>query len=112
MADSPIFARCNDLVIWLLRHTTRFSRPYRSSIGRASQEAVFLLQRSLVAAARRRDARSALQQADEALHEARILIRQCHQLELINLAQLEHAARLLDEIGRLIGGWRKQQSSQ
>ena len=109
MADSPVFARCDELVLWVLRTTVRFPRPYRSSIGRTTQEAVFRLQRSLIAAARRRDNRSALQQADEALHEARVLLRQCLSLELCTPQQHEHSARLVDEIGTLIGGWRKRQ---
>jgi len=35
--------------------------------------------------------------------------RQGQALDLLTLRQYEHAARLADEVGRLIGGWRKQQ---
>lgn len=68
------------------------------------------LQRELVAAARRREKRQALQAADEALHELRLLLRQGHALGLLTIGQHEHAARLTDEVGRLIGGWRKSQA--
>jgi hypothetical protein len=30
-------------------------------------------------------------------------------LELLKLSQYEHVAGLVDEIGRLLGGWRKAQ---
>jgi len=50
---------------------------------------------------------AALQAADEALHELRVLLRQGQALQLLTLGQYEHVARLLDEVGRLIGGWRK-----
>ncbi len=108
MTDSPAFARCDELVLWVLRATVRYPRHYRASLGKATQEAVLALQRHLVAAARRRDKRSALQAADEALHELRLLLRQGHALGLMTMGQYEHVARLVDEVGRLIGGWRKK----
>ncbi len=110
MPDSPIFARCDGMVVWVLQTTVRYPRHYRAALGKATQEAALRLQRELIAAARRRDKRSALQSADEALHELRILLRQGHTLQLLTAGQHEHVARLLDEIGRLIGGWRKQQA--
>src|SRR5262249_16245805 len=54
-----------------------------------------------------RDKRAALQAADEALHELRVLLRQGQALQLMTLSQYEHVARLVDEVGRLLGGWRK-----
>lgn len=107
MADSPIFARCDALVLWVLQATVRYPRHYRAALGKASQEAALKLQRELIAAARRRDKRTALQVADEALHELRVLLRQGQALQLLTLGQYEHAIRLLEEVGRLLGGWRK-----
>jgi hypothetical protein len=107
MPDSPIFARCDELVLWVMRATVRYPRHYRAALGKATQEAALRLQRELIAAARRRDKRSALQAADEALHELRVLLRQGQALTLLTLGQYEHVAHLLDEVGRLIGGWRK-----
>jgi hypothetical protein len=105
--DSPIFVRCDELVLCVMRATVRYPRHYRASMGRATQEAVLAVQRHLIAAARRRDKRSALQAADEALHELRLLLRQGHELEVLSASQFEHAIRLVDEVGRLLGGWRK-----
>jgi hypothetical protein len=110
MPDSPIFARCDELVLWVLRATVHYPRPYRAALGRATQEAALLLQRELIAAARRKDKRQALQAADEALSELRILLRQGQALALLSLSQYAHVARIADEVGRLIGGWRKSQA--
>jgi hypothetical protein len=107
MPDSPIFARCDALVLWVLRTTVRYPRAYRAALGKATQEAALLLQRELIAAARRRDKRRALQAADEALHELRVLLRQGQALSLMTVGQYEHVTRMLDEVGRLLGGWRK-----
>jgi hypothetical protein len=112
MADSPLFVRCDSLVLWVLQATVRYPRHYRVSLGKATQETVLTLQRQIVMAARRRDPRSALQTADEYLHELRILLRQGHTLGLLTIGQYEHVARLLDEVGRLIGGWQKRRGEQ
>lgn len=110
MADSPIFVRCDELVLWVMQATARCPRNYRASMGWATQDAALRLQHHLVAAARRRDKRSALQSADEALQELRILTRQCRALNIVSPGQFEHAVRLVDEVGRLLGGWRKSQA--
>lgn len=102
MPDSPIFARCDELMLWILRATVRYPRHYRAALGKATQEAALTMQRNLIAAARRRDKRAALQAADEALHELRMLLRQGQSLQLLTISQYEHAARLADEIGRLL----------
>lgn len=107
VADSPIFARCHDLTLWVFQATVRYPRHYRAALGKATQEAVLRLQRELVAAARRHEKRHALQSADEALHELRLLLRQGRELNLLTASQHEHVARMLDEVGRLLGGWRK-----
>lgn len=110
MPDSPVFARCDELVLWVLRATVRYPRHYRAALGKATQEAALRLQRELVAAARRREKRAALQAADEALHELRLLLRQGSALGLMTLGQFEHVTRIVDEVGRLIGGWRRHQA--
>lgn len=110
MPDSPIFARCHDLTLWVLQATVRYPRHYRAALGKATQETALRLQRELVAAARRREKRQALQAADEALHELRLLLRQGRDLSLLTAGQHEHVARMLDEVGRLLGGWRKAQA--
>lgn len=107
MPDSPIFARCDELVRWVLQATVHYPRHYRAALGKATQEATLRLQRELIAAARRRDKRAALQAADESLHELRVLLRQGQALNLMTLGQYAHVTRLVDEVGRLLGGWRK-----
>ncbi len=112
MPDSPLFARCNSVVLWVVQTTVRFNRAHRASIGRMAQEAAFRLQRNLIAATRRISKQRALQEADEALHELRFLLRQCHELNLISAKQFAYIVPLCDEVGRLLGGWRKTQRGQ
>ncbi|MGH7492824.1 MAG: hypothetical protein ACREOO_10555 [bacterium] len=53
-----------------------------------------------------------LQAADEELIKVRMLIRPSHDQQFINTSSYEFAAASLEEIGRMLGGWIKQQSGQ
>lgn len=112
MSESPIFAKLYDLLRWLLPATTKYSREYRFSLALPTQENAFLLQKHLVAAAKLqnvRDSSSHLRRADIELTLLRYKIRLARDLELLKSGSYEHASRLIDEIGRLLGGWMKKQ---
>ncbi len=112
MSESPIFAKLYDLLRWLLPATTKYSREYRFSLALPTQENVFLLQRHLVTAAkaqRSQDIVGHLRQADVELTLLRYKVRLARDLKLLRPGSYEHASRLIDEIGRLLGGWMKKQ---
>jgi hypothetical protein len=112
MSESPIFAKLYDLLQWLLPATTKYSREYRFSLALPTQENVFLLQRHLVSAAKLQNLRDRvyhLQQADIELTLLRHKVRLAHDLKLLKSGSYEHASRLIDEIGRLLGGWLKKE---
>ena len=45
--------------------------------------------------------------ANACLGKVRIYLRLAHRLQWINMKQYEHAGRMVAELGRLLGGWRK-----
>ena len=46
--------------------------------------------------------------ADRLLTKIRLYLRLSYDLHCISQGQFEHAARRVDEIGRLMGGWQKK----
>jgi hypothetical protein len=111
MSESPIFVKTYDLIQWLVPKTTGYSRQYRFSLALPIQQHAFALQRRLVQAAKagsRADAGRYLNQADVELTLLRYKIRLSRDLNLLQLGNYEHASRLVDEIGRLLGGWMKK----
>jgi hypothetical protein len=62
---------------------------------------------SLIEATYTRERQSHLRRANLGIEKLRILIRLATNLRLIDERRYEHAARSLDETGRLIGGWMK-----
>lgn len=56
--------------------------------------------------------RALLPRADATLQRLRVYVRLSREFELMGSTQYEHASRLLDEIGRLLGGWKKASASR
>lgn len=113
MPDSPIFVKVYDLLVWLLPRTLKFPREHRFTLASRIQACAFNLQRALLEAVKAPDTAeqaAALRQADIELADLRLHLRLSADLKLLERRGYEHASRLLDEVGRLLGGWQKKHS--
>lgn len=111
MPDSPIFVKVYDLLVWLLPRTLKYPREHRFTLASRMQTCAFDLQRALIQAAKSAnpaDQIIALHQADVELSELRLHLRLSIDLKLMEPRGYEHAARLVDEVGRLLGGWQRK----
>ncbi len=107
MKQSPIFTRTYDLLCWLIPMTTKFPRQQRFVLAEAVQQTALRLQEQFVEAAYAERPLPLLQASDVTLTKLRVYLRLCRDLELMSLNQYEHASRMVDEVGRLLGGWIK-----
>jgi hypothetical protein len=73
----------------------------------AVQHEALRLQELLIEAAHQRAPTERLTAADSELDKLRTHLRLCRDLQLISLGQYQHVARLLVEVGKLLGGWQK-----
>ena len=108
MKQSPIFVRTYDLLRWLIPMTVKFPRQQRFVLAEAVQRTALRFQETLIEAARAADPLPLLYSADTDLTKLRFYLRLCRDLELMSMGQYEHAARMVNEVGRLLGGWRKK----
>ena len=108
-AEMPIFTRTFDFLSWLVPASNHFPRAQRFSVTQRLLDAAFDLSERLEEAnlRRGRDRLGRLELADEALAKVRHYLRLAQRWQWLNLGQYEHAARMVDEIGRLLGGWKK-----
>lgn len=107
MKESPIFTRTYDLIRWLIPVTVKFPRQQRFVLAQALQKTALELQEKLIEASFADQPRQVLQQADVTLTKLRFYLRLCRDLQLLSMGQYEHVARMVAEIGRLLGGWIK-----
>ncbi len=107
MKQSPIFSRTYDLLHWLIPVTVKFPRTHRFVMAENIQRVVFDFQECIVDAAHGQKVSSSLKKADAALSKLRIYLRLCIDLQLLSTGQYAHVGKIIDEIGRLLGGWIK-----
>jgi four helix bundle protein len=106
-AQSPIFAKSHDLLIWLLQHTAKFPKSERFRLAKRVEDSAFAFYDLIARATKVRDKRRALLEADLELDRLRLNVRLCVEMKLLTPAQYEHAAGILVEMGKLLGGWVK-----
>jgi hypothetical protein len=107
MKQSPIFVKHYDLMAWLIPRTLHFPKSQRGVLARQVQMELFRIYEALVAAGASNYPMPNLEEADRGLIRLRTYLRLCRDLQLLSPGQFEHAARLVQEVGRLLGGWKK-----
>ncbi len=94
-------------LVWLIPAVERFPRSQKFLLGdRIQTSALDVLERLIEATYSRRRG-DLLARANLGLEKLRFLFRLAHDLRYLDHRRYEHAARSLDETGRLVGGWRK-----
>lgn len=111
-SESPLFSRLSDLLLWLTQRTEKFPRTQRFLLANRLMDTAFACHEQLIRARKvagvlRADA---LLQADIQLETLRLQLRLAHELRCITMQQYEHGAGLINEVGRLLGSWRKERS--
>jgi len=107
---TPLFTRTFDFITWLLPMTNHFPRSQRFLVTQRLVDAALDFQERIVEANNLRGAarRERLHAADAELDKVRLYLRLIHRWEWLSPGQYRHAAGLVAEMGRLLGGWHKQ----
>lgn len=104
---------CHELLRWLIPQLDKFPRVRRFTLGERIEIGVVDVLELLVQAAYTRNKEGPLQRANLRLEVVRHLWRLAHELKVVAIRQYEHGAKLIDDLGRQIGGWlRSQHPSQ
>jgi len=113
MADnSPLAVKaCHALLQWMIPLLDKFPRVRRFTLGGRIEDNLLTVLESLVEAAYSPAAvkQQALKRANLKLETLRHLWRVSYELNAIPLRRYEHGSRLMDELGRQIGGWLRSQ---
>lgn len=110
--QSPIFSRTYDLLRWIVPVTVKFPRQQRFVMAEVVQRSAFELLERLIEASKSSQPMEELNAADASLTKLRYYLRLCHALELLQPGQYAHVAAMVDEIGRLLGGWIKSNKKE
>jgi len=104
-----IFQKIYDFLLWLYPLINRIPKSHRLILGRSiEEEGIKILLLSIEANKLKDNSRKIIQQqmSDE-LDKLRILIRLTKDLHFMSIAQYQHAAEKINEIGKILYGWMK-----
>ncbi len=104
---------CHELLLWLIPQIDKFPRVRRFTLGERIETGLLDVLELLVETAYTRNKEAPLRRANLRLEVVRHLWRLAHELKVIATRQYEHGAKLIDALGRQIGGWlRSREPSQ
>lgn len=109
LKDLIIFAKAYELLAWLHQLVAKYPKAERFVLAARTENAALDLLSAIIEANHAGgDKAAALGSVELALERQRIWLRLAFDLRYISLKQYEQGARRTDEIGRLLGGWRKR----
>ena len=103
--------RCHELLLWLIPQLDKFPRVRRFTLGERLETGLLEVLELLVEAAYSRSKAAMLKRANLRLEVVRHLWRLGHELSTVSTRRYEHGARLIDDLGRQIGGWLRSQQA-
>lgn len=95
----------------MLPTTAKFPKRLRFTLTQRIDNLALDIAEELVEARYSAQKLSRLQSINRKLERLRILLRLSHDLAVLPHRQYEFAARCMDEVGRMLGGWIKQQEA-
>jgi hypothetical protein len=96
-----------DLILWSCNHTGKFPRNHRFVLGERIERNLYDLLEFLLRAKYTRTRQELLGQANLLLEILRLQMRLAKDLQCLKVESYGFAARAIDEIGKLVGGWLK-----
>src|SRR5262245_45304008 len=110
-AELPIIQKTYDLILWYVPHLNRLPRDHKFTLGNRLIEGLYELLEGLIEARYAAEKLSRLESLNGLLDVIRYQTRLLKDFQLLDLRRYQFVARLIDEIGRSLGGWIGQQRS-
>ena len=102
-----VIARTYELVQWTCQHLIRFPRSFRCTLGDRLEHRLYDVLDGLLRAKYCRDREPILRGVNMDLELLRFQFRLAKDLRCLSLDSYGFAARSLNEIGQMVGGWCK-----
>ena len=107
--DLPIFIKWMDFLKWLLVTLDGFPKKARFNFSDRLTNLSLQIVEDLVEARYNKNKSVVLRRANMNLEKIRILMRICFELRFLSRQGYEHSSVLINEVGKMLGGWMKQQ---
>ena len=110
--ETKLFVKWYDITGWILDRAEKFPKSQRFIFGqRVSNYCLDILERIVVAQYSRSKA-ATLAEVNMKVEVLRVLLRLCSDRRLLSLRQYEYIGEQMNEAGKMVGGWIKQQGGR
>jgi len=107
-----VVTRVYDLILWLLPKLEKFPRSQKFLLGDRIETALFEILEFLIEANYcQKNRAEILVKINLKLDILRFLMRIAKDMRYVDFKAFEYQARLIDEVGRMVGGWKNQAAS-
>ena len=107
LKDLIIFHKAYEFLKWAHVVVSKFPRSEKFVLAQRINNSSLDLLAAVIEANAGRNKAGDLPKVELSLEKLRIWFRLGFDLKHVNIKQYENSARMLDEIGRLLGGWKK-----
>src|SRR3954468_8861199 len=111
-AELIVITKTYDLILWSCNHTGKFPRNHRLVLGERIERNLYNLLETLIQAKYTKSRQRLLEQANLTLEVLRFQMRLAKDLQCLKVNSYGFAAKAIDEIGRLVGGWIRSRGDQ
>jgi hypothetical protein len=106
--NAQVIQDCHNLLLWIIPNLDKFPRSRRFTLGEKLETGLLNVLENLIEAAYSQQKKSTLIQANKQLEIVRHLWRLSYELQIISIKRYKYGAKLIDNIGKQIGGWLKK----
>lgn len=109
--ELPIIQKTYDLILWYVPHLNRLPRDHKFMLGNRLIERLYELLEGLIEARYLTEKLAKLESLNTLLDVIRFQTRLLKDFRLLDNRGYEYVSKMIDEIGRALGGWIGQQRS-
>ncbi len=109
--ELPLFVHWEKTLRDILCRSEKFPKRVRFTFSSRVDNLALDVLELIVEARYMKDKSAVLAKANLQLEKLRVLLRICHEERHLDHKGFEHAARNIDEAGRMIGGWLRSRSA-
>lgn len=107
MSDLAIRQKIEDMMVYAYQAIKQFPKSEKFSLGADIRSTMSSLLKLVIRCNKRYTKKTTMQDLDIELDSLRGLVRVAHELKFIPFNKYANWSRMLDEIGKMIGGWFK-----
>lgn len=106
--DMKIFHKTYEFIKWVHTLLNKFPKSEKYTMAQKIENTSLNFLESIIQSNNNFDKKQSLQKAIIELDKLRIFFRLSKDLHFISFPQYEHGSKLINEIGRMLGGWYKK----